>query len=95
MTHKYEIEITDTFGGEANYSWVKRKIFFMPELTAFGYDGATNFVSSNKKYNRHLIRAAKKLAGWTGLRCTIENWGDTIAIRPRNAAIVAFVTYQD
>lgn len=24
MTHQYYIEMTDTFGGEANYSWVNR-----------------------------------------------------------------------
>ena len=24
MAHKYQIELTDTFGGEANYSWVRR-----------------------------------------------------------------------
>jgi len=24
MQHTFEIEVTDTFGGEANYSWVRR-----------------------------------------------------------------------
>jgi len=24
MKHTYQIEVTDTFGGEANYSWVNR-----------------------------------------------------------------------
>jgi len=23
---KYEVEMTDTFGGDANYSWVKREV---------------------------------------------------------------------
>ncbi len=35
----YRIEYTDTFGGQANYSWVKRKTVSMPELTHYGYDG--------------------------------------------------------
>lgn len=28
---KFQIEFTDTFCGEANYSWVKRAIFDAPE----------------------------------------------------------------
>ena len=95
MTHTYQIEVTDTFAGEANYSWVKRETVRVPELTHFGYDGATNYAAANKKYTRYLIRAAKKLIGWSGVKCTTENWGDTIAIRPRGAALVAFVTFQD
>jgi hypothetical protein len=95
MTHSYQIEVTDTFAGEANYSWVKRETLCVPELTHFGYDGATNYSAANKKYQRHLIRAAKKLIGWNGVKCAIESWGDTIAIRPRGAALVAFVTFQD
>lgn len=27
----YEIELTDTFGGEANYSWVRRGRFHAPD----------------------------------------------------------------
>ena len=95
MTNKYQIEVTDTFGGEANYSWVKRETITMPELTAFGYDGGTNYVASNKRFNRQLVRKAKAFAGWTGLRCKVEDHGDMVVIRPNNACMVAFVTYQD
>ena len=95
MTNKYQIEITDTFGGEANYSWVKRSIVTMPDLTHYGYDGLKNYSKANKTFNRELVKRAKAFAGWTGLRCAVENWGDTIAIRPHGAAMVAFVTYQD
>lgn len=95
MTNTYQIEVTDTFAGEANYSWVKRETITMPELTAFGYDGGTNYVAANKRFERQLVRKAKAFAGWTGRRCNVESYGDMIAIRPRGAAMVAFVTYQD
>jgi hypothetical protein len=91
----YEIEITDTFGGEANYSWVKRETLTMPELTHYGYDGSSNYVKANKSYRRQLVRKAKAVAGWTGARCTVEDYGDMIRIEPRNACMVAFVTYAE
>lgn len=91
----YEIEITDTFGGEANYCWVKRASFTMPELTHYGYDGCTNYVKANKTFRRELVKKAKAVAGWTGWRCEVSDFGDTVEIRPRGAAMVAFVTYSD
>ena len=30
MFHKFNLEVTDTFGGEANYAWVKRVEFAVP-----------------------------------------------------------------
>ena len=93
--HTYKIEITDTFGGEANYSWVKRETIAMPELTHYGYDGATNYAKANKTYNRELVKKAKYLEGWTGNRCRVEHWGDNIAIYPANACLVVFVTYAE
>lgn len=89
---KYELEITDTFGGEANYCWVKRADITMPELTHYGYDGATNFTKCYKVYRRELVKKAKAIAGWTGLRCEVTDFGDTIEIRPRGAAMVAFIS---
>lgn len=76
----YHIEITDTFGGEANYVWVKR--------------GTTRATS-----RRGLIDAAKKLAGWTGwCRVKVENWGDTLVVRPTDTSGVcqiAFITWEE
>lgn len=46
---KHQIEFTDTFCGEANYSWVKRAIFEAP-------DNATQ---------RTIIRRAKRALGLT------------------------------
>lgn len=31
---KYQITITDTFGGEANFSWVRRAIFEAPDTAS-------------------------------------------------------------
>jgi len=92
MNH-YSIEITDTFGGEANYSWVKREQFSMPELTHYGYDGGTNYVKANKIFRRELVRKAKAIAGWTGRRCDVDHHGDFVTIKPKGAALVAFVDY--
>lgn len=93
--NQYQIEITDTFGGEANYSWVKRETIAMPELTHYGYDGATNYAKANKAYRRQLVRKAKAIAGWTGHPCKVEDWGDTLRIEPRGTCMVAFVEWKD
>ena len=95
MSNTYQIEITDTFGGQANYSWVKRDTIIMPELTHSGYDGAQGFSEASKRLRRQLVRKAKAIAGWTGARCETVNYGDMIEIRPRGACMVAFVTYSD
>ena len=47
---KYQIEVTDTFAGEANYCWVKR----------FEIEAPDNITE------RALIRRAKKIAGLCG-----------------------------
>jgi len=63
---KHLVEITDTYGGEANYSWVVRDTIYTQKDTI------------NAR-----VRAAKKFAGWQGIRCFVENYGDTLIIRPR------------
>jgi hypothetical protein len=93
--HNYEIEITDTFGGEANYCWVRRHSFTMPEMTRYGYDGSQGYTKAAKTYRRELVKRAKALAGWTGARCEVTDFGDTVEIRPRGAALVAFVTFKE
>lgn len=42
MSNTYDVEYTDTFSGEANYTWVKRAAVTMPELTHYGYTGSTD-----------------------------------------------------
>lgn len=94
-THKYNVEYTDTFSGEANYSWVARKTVTMPELTHYGYDGGTNYAKANKVFQRELMRKAKASVGLTGVRGTTHHHGDMSEFRPYRTATVMFVTYAD
>ena len=71
----YQIEITDTFGGEANYSWVRRH-------TLNASPGITDLA---------LVRRAKRKAQWSGLRCKVSKYGDTIEIRPCGVCCVLFI----
>ena len=73
----FNAELTDTFAGEANYSWVRRVDATVP-------DGASNLA---------IVRAAKKALGINGIRCTTHSYGDMIEIRPRGRCLVAFVTF--
>ena len=38
MSNTYQIEITDTFAGEANYSWVKRDTMIYCERNAMLFE---------------------------------------------------------
>lgn len=49
---EYLVEYTDTFGGESNYSWVKRETIHTNEKDTY----------------RSIMRKAKKAIGITGLR---------------------------
>lgn len=89
----YDIEYTDTFGGEANYCWVKRATVAMPELTHYGYDGGTNYRKANRVFTRELMRKAKAAVGLTGVRGRREEWGDTIAFYPYGSATVLFISF--
>ena len=74
-TTKFRFEYTDTFGGEANYSWVKRNEEDFPEDIS----------------DLALMRRAKKWAGLSNVRGRSENWGDTLAFYPRGCNTVLFV----
>lgn len=89
----HAIEYTDTFGGEANYAWVKRVVIAMPELTHYGYDGGTNYAKASKVYNRELMRRAKAAIGLTGVRGVRSDHGDMIEFRPYGSCTVLFVTF--
>ena len=91
MTNRHEIEYTDTFGGEANYSWVKRAVVTMPELTHYGYDGGTNYAKANKAYRRELVKRAKAAVGLTGVRGVRSDHDDTIEFRPYGVNTVLFI----
>ena len=93
--NKYDVELTDTFAGEANYCWVKRATVSMPELTHYGYDGGSNYAKVNKVYNRELMKLAKKVIGLTGVRGVTHHHGDMIEFRPHGLLQVMFIIYQE
>lgn len=93
--HIYEIEYTDTVAGEANYCWVNRATVHMPELTHYGYDGATNYVKANRVFMRELAKRAKAAMGLTGCRGRMDPYGDGFAFYPYGSCTVMFVSYRE
>lgn len=93
--HTWDCEYTDTFGGEANYCWVRRAAIDMPELTHYGYDGSTNYAKANRTYQRELAKKAKAALGLTGARGVSYWHGDTWEFRPYRSATVVFATFRD
>ena len=91
----YNIEYTDTFAGEANYSWVRRATVTMPELTHYGYDGSTNYCKANKIFRRELMKKAKAAVGLTGARGRVESWGEVLSFKPYGCCTVLFINYAD
>lgn len=78
----YDLELTDTFAGEANYSWVKR----------------ATLIYSAEPTDRALILAAKRALGLTGIKCKVDAWADcceTIQLDPRGLCQRAFITCRD
>ena len=71
---QWDIEVTDTFGGEANYCWVRRETLELPSGLS----------------DRAIVRRAKRAVGLTGVRCETERHGDGFEIRPRGACVVCF-----
>lgn len=68
-------ELTDTYGGQANYGWVKRAQAQAPE-------GASR---------KCIVHRAKKALGLTGQRCRSFDHGDMIELRPVGYLQVAFI----
>lgn len=97
MANIYDVEYTDTFGGEANYSWVRRTRIIMPELTHYGYTGSTDgsYARANRIANREIMKAAKAMMGLTGTRGSTYHYGDMIQFKPYRSNTVMFITYCD
>lgn len=74
---KWMAEVTDTFAGEANYSWVRRYSISVPA-------GASNVA---------VMRAAKAAAGYSGVRGRRYDHGDTLEFRPARQCVVMFVSF--
>jgi hypothetical protein len=82
-TSTYEIEMTDTFGGEANYSWVRRCEISVKDSEHF------------KKNDSQLIRLAKKELDISGIRHKKSDCGDCIRLDLVGMCQVVFITYKD
>lgn len=77
----YEVEYTDTFGGEANYCWVKRATIESP----FSDD------VSHALAIKRLKHAAKKAMGISGIKGEWCDSGDFFEFRPRSLLTVLFI----
>lgn len=97
MGNRYEIEYTDTFAGEANYSWVRRDAITMPELTHYGYTGSADgsYAKANRIANRELMKRAKAAVGLTGVRGRTYHHGDASEFRPYGMCTVLFVNWAE
>jgi len=79
----YEWEYTDTFGGEANYCWVRRGVAYVP-------------TKYNPRYSQAAqARIIKRDAGLTGVRGRSAWRGDEYEFRPYNCCTVLFARYHD
>lgn len=91
--YRYNVELTDTFGGDANYSWVRRAVVFMPDLTHYGYDGGNGYAKANRAFCRELVRRAKAAVGLTNIRGRYDDYsGDAMTFRPHRLNQIMFVT---
>lgn len=90
---KFNIEYTDTFGGEANYCWVQRAVVEMPEEESDTvYTSAVTVAKKRRAYDRALTRKAKAAVGLTGVRCRRADLGEMMEFRPYGCATVLFIT---
>lgn len=88
MSVKFDVEYTDTFGGEANYCWVRREVVEMP-------DHRLDSAKARATYDRELMRRAKAAVGLTGVRGRRDDIGGTLEFRPYRMTTVMFVTFRD
>lgn len=72
-------EITDTYAGEANYSWVKR--------------GKIEAKPGEEYSDLAAMRRVKKAIGWENVKCKKENYGDMIVLKPIGQCIICFITF--
>ena len=84
--HRYQLEYTDTFAGEANYSWVTRRGLTVSEPQGEG-------AKARKEYDRRVKREAKAAVSLTGIRGQWSEYGDTMEFRPSGMCRVLFVTF--
>lgn len=74
-----DIELTDTFSGEANYSWVRRE----------------TIICDNGLSDLAIMRRIKSAIGLTGTRCRVYKHGDQWEIRPHGLLQICFAHFTD
>ena len=70
----WDIEVTDTFGGQANYSWVQRSKLRVPDDIS----------------DLALVRRIKSVTGYSGIRGQTDVSGDSVEIRFPARCVVIF-----
>lgn len=91
----YEYEYTDTFGGEANYCWVKRGKVSVPDLVHYGYDGSHGYAKANKAQRVQILRKVKAQLGISGIKGDTSDCGDMIRHDLRGIPTVLFIWYAE
>ena len=91
----YDVEYTDTFGGEANYCWVRRGSVTVPELTHYGFDGLLHYATANRRQMVQVVRKVKAALSIAGMPCRREWIGETLALYPRGSCTVIFINYRE
>lgn len=90
----YSVEYTDTFGGEANYCWVRRATIESPAWDSFkDWDG--NGRREPRAFQRTVMRRAKAAVGLSGVRGVTHSMGDGYEFRPCGRCAVMFVMWKD
>ena len=72
-----EVQYTDTFGGQANYSWLHLQTYAVPQ----------------DKSDSWIKRFAKKSLNINGVPGTWRKSGDGFIFRPRGMNTVLFITF--
>ena len=75
---KVVVTQTDTFGGEANYSWANRHEFAIHSAAS----------------QRNITRKAKALVGMTGVKSDTYDYDTGLTIKPRGYNQVIFVDFE-
>ncbi len=76
---KITAEHTDTFGGEANYAWVRR----------------VSFKIHSEASRRSIVSKAKKALGLTGIHFITYDHGDMIQLDVVGACERVFITFSE
>tara|TARA_R110000803_G_scaffold154551_1_gene219296 strand:+ start:514 stop:759 length:246 start_codon:yes stop_codon:yes gene_type:complete len=77
--NKFNVEFTDTFNGDANYSWVNRKEITVKEDAS----------------QSQIMRAAKRAVCITGCKGVTESYCDGYTFKPYNQCTILFVNYME